>query len=400
MSPTKRNKGKFALAILLALLLALGVAACGGGSSSSDSSSSEAPASEEASNEGETENAAEETESEGEASEVEEGKQVSIAMEEILTGVSFGQEIKEGAEAFAAEDGKVDLEINGPPSTEPEVAQKQATDMLAKQPEAFGFAPFPPELWTRTAANINEQVGPNVLTFNERPTSEVDDVSSSPVQIFVGTNDHGEAKEMLEETIKLAKLPASSTGEVILGQCVAQEAGVLAQRTEGFEEALKNLLPKASVRKFTSEVEPQANTEAWTTMLAAHPHPILATGTCDQDGTSLATLKKTKGYDMVVGAMELPPATQAGLKEKTVTAVMGTNWWLQGYTAARMLAEAARGAELPEGFVSTGYKLFTPEDVAEVEERTKDPASFYKADIEELFGNGMPSAVPIEEAWK
>jgi ABC-type sugar transport system substrate-binding protein len=398
MSTTKRNKGKFALAILLALLLALGVAACGGGSSSSDSSSSEAPASEEASNEGETENAAE-TEGEGE-SEVEEGKQVSIAMEEILTGVSFGQEIKEGAEAFAAEDGKVDLEINGPPSTEPEVAQKQATDMLAKQPEAFGFAPFPPELWTRTAANINEQVGPNVLTFNERPTSEVGDVSSSPVQIFVGTNDHGEAKEMLEETIKLAKLPASSTGEVILGQCVAQEAGVLAQRTEGFEEALKNLLPKASVRKFTSEVEPQANTEAWTTMLAAHPHPILATGTCDQDGTSLATLKKTKGYDMVVGAMELPPATQAGLKEKTITAVMGTNWWLQGYTAARMLAEAARGAELPEGFVSTGYKLFTPEDVAEVEERTKDPASFYKADIEELFGNGMPSAVPIEEAWK
>ena len=397
MSKTKSKQGKVALAILLALLLALGVAACGGGSSSSDSSSSEAPASEEPA-EGETEPAAEDEESEG--GEVEEGKHVSIAMEEILTGVSFGQEIKEGAEAFAKEDGNVDLEINGPPSTEPEVAQKQATDMLAKQPEAFGFAPFPPELWTRTAANINEQVGPNVLTFNERPTSEVDDVSSSPVQIFVGTNDHGEAKEMLEETIKLAKLPSSSTGEVILGQCVAQEAGVLAQRTEGFEEALKNLLPKASVRKFTSEVEPQANTEAWTTMLAAHPDPILATGTCDQDGTSLATLEKTKGYEMVVGAMELPPATQAGLKEKSVPAVMGTNWWLQGYAAARMLAEAARGAELPEGFVSTGYKLFTPEDVAEVEERSKDPASFYKADIEELFGNGMPTAVPIEEAWK
>jgi ABC-type sugar transport system substrate-binding protein len=396
MSKTKSNKGKVALAILLALLLALGVAACGGGSSSSDSSSSEAPAGEE-SNEGETEPAAEEESGGGE---IEEGKHVSIAMEEILTGVSFGQEIKEGAEAFAAEDGNVALEINGPPSTEPEVAQQQATSMLAKQPEAFGFAPFPPELWTRTAANINEQVGPNVLTFNERPTSEPQDISSSPVQIFVGTNDHGEAKLMLEETIKLAKLPASSTGEVILGQCVAQEAGVLAQRTEGFEEALKALLPKASVRKFTSEVEPQANTEAWTTMLAAHPHPILATGTCDQDGTSLATLKKTKGYEMVVGAMELPPATQAGLKEKTITAVMGTNWWLQGYTAARMLAEAARGAELPEGFVSTGYKLFTSEDVAEVEERSKDPASFYKADIEELFGNGMPSAVPIEEAWK
>jgi ribose transport system substrate-binding protein len=394
MRKTKHNKGTVALAILLALLLALGVAACGGGSSSSSSSASEeAPASE--TGEGETENAA----AEG-GGEVEEGKQVHVAMEEILTGVSFGQEIKEGAEAFAKEDGNVDLEINGPPSTEPEVAQKQATDMLAKQPEAFGFAPFPPELWTRTAANIVEQVGDNVLTFNERPTSEVSDISSSPVQLFVGSNDHGEAQQMLEETIKLAKIPASSTGEVILGQCVAQEAGVLAQRTEGFEEALKNLLPKANVRKFTSEVEPQANTEAWTTMLAAHSDPILATGTCDQDGTSLATLKKTKGYKMVVGAMELPPATQEGLKEGTITATMGTNWWLMGYTAARMLTEAARGAELPEGFVPTGYKLFTPEDVAEVEERTKDPASFYKADVEKLFANGMPSTEPIENAWK
>ena len=385
MSKKRTNRGLLALAALAALLLALGLAACGGGGdSSSDTGSSEATASEES----------------GGGEEGGEKEQVSVAMVEILTGVSFGQEIKEGAEAFAAEDGSVDLEINGPPSTEPEVAQKQATDMLAKRPDAFGFAPFPPELWTRTAQNIWDQVQPNVLTFNERPTSEVEDVSSSPVQIFVGTNDHGEAKLMLEETIKLAKLPSSSSGEVILGQCVAQEAGVLAQRTEGFEEALANLLPKAKIRKFTSEVEPQANTEAWTTMLAAHPHPILATGTCDQDGTSLSTLKKTKGYEMVVGAMELPPATIQGLKEGTVTASMGTNWWLQGYTAARMLTEAARGAELPEGFVSTGYKLFTPEDVAEVEQRAKEPATFYKPDVEELFANGMPAAVPIEEAWK
>ncbi len=382
MSEKRTSKGLLALAALAALLLALGLAACGGGGDSSSSGSSEATSSETGGEEG------------GEK------EQVSVAMEEILTGVAFGQEIKEGAEAFAAEDGAVDLEINGPPSTEPEVAQKQATDMLAKNPDAFGFAPFPPELWTRTAQNIWDQVQPNVLTFNERPSSEVQDVSSSPVQTFVGTNDHGEAQLMLEETIKLAKLPKSSTGEVILGQCVAQEAGVLAQRTEGFEEALANLLPNAQVRKFTSEVEPQANTEAWTTMLAAHSSPILATGTCDQDGTSLATLKKTKGYEMVVGAMELPPATIQGLKEGTITASMGTNWWLQGYTAARMLTEAARGEELPEGFVSTGYKLFTPEDVAEVEERAKEPAKFYAADVEELFGNGMPSAVPIEEAWK
>jgi ABC-type sugar transport system substrate-binding protein len=200
--------------------------------------------------------------------------------------------------------------------------------------------------------------------------------------------------------VKLAKLPESETGEVILGQCVAQEAGVLAQRTEGFEEALANVLPKAKIEKFTSEVEPQANTKAWTTELAAHPSPVLATGTCDQDGTSLYKVKKEKGYDFIVGAMELPPETVAGLKDGSIIAAMGTNWWLQGYTATRMLAEAARGGELPEGFVNTGQRLYTKKDIAAVEERAKEPAKFYAPLIEELFANGMPEAVPIEEAWK
>lgn len=382
MSKKRTNKGLVALAALAALLLALGLAACGG--SDSDTGSSEATTEEPAA-------------AGGEGGEEEE---VSIAMEEILTGVAFGQEIKEGIEAYDAEDAAATVEVQGPPSTEPEVAQKQATDMLAKNPDAFGFAPFPPELWTRTAQNIWDQVGPNVLTFNERPSSEVDTVSASPVQTFVGTADTSEARELLEKTIELAELPESFTGEVILGQCVAQEAGVLAQRTDGFEEALANLLPNAKVEKFTSEVEPQANTKAWTTELAAHPNAELATGTCDQDGTSLYKVKKEKGYDLIVGAMELPPETVRGLKDGSIIAAVGTNWWLQGYTATRMLAEAARGAELPEGWVDSGYKFYTGDDIAEVEERSKDPASFYAADVEAMFANGMPEAAPIEGAFE
>lgn len=382
MSKKRTNKGTLALAAFAALLLAFGLAACGG---SDDSSSSSESTSAETGGE--------------EAGGGESKEQVSIAMVEILTGVSFGQEIAEGMKGFAAEDGAVDLQVQGPPTVEPEVAQKQAADLLATNPEAMGVAPFPPELWTRTMKTITEQVD-NYLVFNERPSSEPQDVSAAPIQLFVGTDDKSEAREMLEETIKLAKIPASSSGEVILGQCVAQEAGVLAQRTEGFEEALASLLPKAKVEKFTSEVEPQANTEAWTTELAAHPSPIIATGTCDQDGTSLYKVKKEKGYDMVVGAMELPPETIAGLKDGSIIAAMGTNWWLQGYTATRMLAEATRGEELPEGFVNTGQRLFTKADIAAVEERASEPEKFYAEGVEELFGNGMPEAVPIEEAWK
>ena len=175
---------------------------------------------------------------------------------------------------------------------------------------------------------------------------------------------------------------------------------MLAQRTDGFEEAIEKMIPKAKVEKFTSEVEPQANTKAWTTELAAHPKAEIATGTCDQDGTSLYKVIKEKGYDLLVGAMELPPETVSGLKDGSIITAVGTNWWLQGYTATRMLTEAARGAELPEGWVDTSYKFYTKENLAEIEERESDPASFYAADLEELFAGGMPSAVPIEGAFE
>jgi len=383
MSNKRTNKGLLVLAALAALLLALGLAACGGDDDSSSSA----------------ETAPESTETGGGGGGGEEKEQVSVAMVEILTGVSFGQEIAEGMKGFAAEDGAVDLQVQGPPTVEPEVAQKMAADLLATSPDAMGVAPFPPELWTRTMKNITEQVD-NYLVFNERPSSLPEDVSAAAIQLFVGTDDKTEAREMLEETIKLAKVPSSFSGEIILGQCVAQEAGVLAQRTEGFDEAIANLIPNAKVEKFTSEVEPQKNTKAWTTELAAHPNAEIATGTCDQDGTSLYKVIQEKGYDLIVGAMELPPEVIAGLKDGTIIAAMGTNWWLQGYTATRMLTEAARGEELPEGWVDTGQQLFTKADIAAVEERASDPASFYAGGVEELFANGMPEARPIENAWK
>src|SRR4051812_36967368 len=201
MSKMRTNKGLPALVVLAALLLALGLAACGGGGDST--SSSEAAPTEESDGAAEAEGA------EGESGEK---QQVSVAMEAILTGQAFGQEIKEGAEAFASEDGAVDLSINGPPQVDPETAQKQATDLLAQNPEAMGFAPFPPELWTRTAKTIDEQVGPNVLVFNERPASEEDQVSAATVQTFVGTADKTLAREATEQGIEAAGLDASTTG--------------------------------------------------------------------------------------------------------------------------------------------------------------------------------------------
>jgi ABC-type sugar transport system substrate-binding protein len=384
MSKKITDRGLLGLAALAALVLALGLAACGGSDDDSTGGGSTEPAS------------TEPADSEGGG----EKAQVSLAMEQILTGQQFGVEIKEGIEAFATEDGAANVEIQGPPEVNPEVAQKQAADLLSKNPEGFGFAPFPPELWTRTAKTIDEQVGPNVLVFNERPSSELDTVSAATVQTFVGTADRTLARESAEKTIELAKLPPSTTGEAIIGQCVPQEAGVLAMRTEGVEEVLAEKLPNVKVVVFDSKPTAQESVVAWTTQLAATPDPAIVIGVCTEDGQSVNKVMTEKGYDFPAGAMDVAPGTITGLENGNLLVTVTVNWWFQGYTATRMLAEAVRGAELPEGFINTGQLVVTKDNLAQLEERGSDPETYYAGQIEEMFGNGMPAAVPIEEAYK
>jgi len=391
MSKKRTSKGLSALAVLAALLLALGLAACGGGDDSSSSTEAAATEAEPAEESGDEEVANEEG---GEK------EQVSVAMELILTGQAFGQEIEEGIEAFAAEDGAVDVSANGPPQVDPETALKQATDLLAQNPDAMGFAPFPPELWTRTAKTIDEQVSPNVLVFNERPASEESQVSAATVQTFVGAADRTLAREATEQGIKGAGLGPDTTGEVIIGQCVPQEAGVLAMRTEGVKEVLAEMLPKTKPVVFSSGASPQESLEAWSSELSAKQNPAFVIGVCTEDGGSLNKIMSEKGYDFPATAMDVAPGTITGIKNGNLVGTSTVNWWLEGYTATRMLTEAARGAEIPEGWINTGFLNITKDNLSELEERSNEPEKFFAAEIEKLFANGMPEAVPIEDAFK
>jgi ABC-type sugar transport system substrate-binding protein len=95
----------------------------------------------------------------------------------------------------------------------------------------------------------------------------------------------------------------------------------------------------------------------------------------------------------------LTPESVAGLNDGLTTAVQSANTWLMGYTTARMLTQAARGEELPEGFIATGGTLFTKDNAADTELRESDPAGFYAPLVEELFADGMPTAESIDNAW-
>jgi ABC-type sugar transport system substrate-binding protein len=327
-------------------------------------------------------------------------KKVQIAMTILHNAAKYYQEEKAGAIAFAKEDGHVDLQITGPPTYDAQVSQKQVLDLLAKGPAAMGFTPQPPDTWTRTMKTVAEQLPGKVIAYSERPASEPQSAQSLPVKTDVGLNDRTTSREGLEATIKAANIPASSTGKVLLGACTPETSGTVALRLAGFVDAVKALLPKAQIIQFVSAADVTANEDRWANKLSTNTDAILAAGTCEPDGQSLYRIKKANNYPFVLGALEMTPESAAGLKSGVTTAVQSSNTWLMGYTVARMLTMAARGEKLPEGFVPTKATTFTKANLDELALRESDPAKFYAKDIQALFANGMPTALPMEDAWK
>lgn len=362
--------------VALALCLGLAVAACGDDDDGSDATAA------------------------GGGSEK---KQVKIAMEQVLTGVQFAQDTRDGMQAAAKDDGAIDLQVQGPPTIDPALGQKQATDLLSQNPDGFGVSPFPPEIWVRTLSTIKQRV-PNSVAFNIKQTGTPEQAASSPIKTFIGVSDYDSASAVAEKTIELGKLGPDTTGYAILGQCVAGETGVLADRTRGFTAVVEEKLPKVEIQNFDSKVDPQGNTNAWQAKLKANPDPVLTLGTCDQDGTSIYKLKKASGARFPTGAVETPPEVVAGIEEGIILASSNVHWWLEGYSTVRLLAEAARGErEMPEGFIDVGFTMITQDNVEEIAERNASKANtdeWYAPKLKELFDNLEAHTHPLEDAWK
>ncbi|MTD52611.1 sugar ABC transporter substrate-binding protein [Amycolatopsis pithecellobii] len=327
------------------------------------------------------------------------GHKPTVVVAALQAAAKYYQEEMDGAKAFGVEDGNVNLTVTAPPSYDSGVAQKQIRDLLATGPDAIGITPQPPDLWGRTMKDAVSRLDGKVISFSERTASTENGAKDAAVKTTVGYNDRGQARTLLEQTIKVGNIPASSTGKVLLAGCTADQTGTVALRLQGFQDAVKELLPQAQVVTLVSAPDVKENQDRWSSALTAHPDAVLAAGTCEPDGQSLYRLKKERGYNFALGAMELTPESISGLRDGLTTAVQSANTWLMGYTTARMLTMAARGEKLPAGFVATGGTLFTKDNVNDTEVRETDPAKFYKPLVDKLFANGMPKAAPVADAW-
>jgi ribose transport system substrate-binding protein len=335
------------------------------------------------------------------ASNAADSQHVSVAMELVLTGVQFAQNAALGMKTAAADAGNVSLTINGPPSVDPTLAQTQVTTELSQSPDAMGIDPFTPDLWQHTLSTVTGQVK-NVLLMNDKPVVAPSQISSAVVKTYVGISDANYARALATATIKQAHLAASTAGIVLLGQCVPGSAGVLAERNTAFLQVIHKLLPKATVIQFNSQVVPSANTSAWTSELSAHPKAVLALGGCDQDGTSLYLVKRKLHLKVVAGGIDLTPQALEGVANGTLTATLVDDYFVQGYVATWLLAQAARGHALPQGWVNTGYTLVTKKNVAAVIKANASDAgsvAYWRPRARAIVNNLAAHTKPIADAW-
>ena len=326
-------------------------------------------------------------------------KQVSVAMELVLTNVQFAQNAALGMKTAAADAGNVSLTINGPTSIDPTLAQTQVTNELAQSPDAYGIDPFTPDLWQHTLSTVAGQVK-NVLVMNDKPVVAPSSLSSAVVKTYVGISDADYARTLATATIKNGGLGPSTTGQVLLGQCVPGSAGVLAERNTAFLQVIHKMLPKTKVIQFNSQVVPAANTSAWTSELSAHPKAVLALGGCDQDGTSLYLAKRKLHLKVVAGGIDLTPQALQGVADGTLTDTLVDDYFVQGYVATWLLAQAADGHALPHGWINTGSTLVTKANVAAIIKANASNAgsvAYWRPKAQAIIKH--LAAKPILDAW-
>jgi len=319
-----------------------------------------------------------------------------------FTGVRFTQDIISGAE-WAAEDlGPIDLTIGGFTTPDDIIgAQQQVVNMLEQQPDGIAVSPFPPELWQATLEDTTARLD-NTLVLTGKPVAEVDQVDESPVRTFVGANDTEVGRAAMRALVEAAGLGPDTTGVALLGQCLPGDSGTLYDRTVGFTEVIAELLPNVEARVFDSKPLQQDNTNAWEAALLQTPDPVLAIGTCGQDGVSLYNLKQRLGGDFPIGAVD-SPETLGGYADGTIQAAVVVNWWLEGYAAVRLLADTARGGEPSEGFFDAGFVVVSDENVDGLIARdasAEASAEWYATQIDEIWSDIDAFMQPMAEAWR
>jgi len=308
------------------------------------------------------------------------------------SSLNFASEMAAGAQ-YAANQFHVNAQIVAPPNIDDEAAVKLFQDLTRTATDGIAVETLAPNLFVRPEANAIKAGIPVIA---------VDTIAdpSTGITTYVGNDNVAAGALLADQAIKL--LPPNASGQVIVG-IDTPGVPVLVYRFQGIQQEFQKLLPNVQVLgPFDSKQEPQANYDAWTSLIKAHPNALAYLGVGDADNASLARIRQAQNGKYLTAAFDLNPTGLQAVQNGVNFALVDPEHFLKGYVAMRLLIEhALHGTAIPKGWWNPGAQLVTQANVAAIIARQATLATkgaYYQPIIDKEFADPSAHIKPYNEA--
>lgn len=308
------------------------------------------------------------------------------------SSLNFASEMAAGAQ-YAANQFHVNAQIVAPPNIDDEAAVKLFQDLTRTAKDGIAVETLAPNLFVRPES---QAVKAGI------PVIAVDTIAdpSTGITTYVGNDNVAAGALLADEAAK--HLPASASGTVIVG-IDTPGVPVLVFRFQGIQQEFKRLLPNVQVLgPFDSKQEPQANYNAWSNLIKAHPKALAYLGVGDADNASLARLKQAQKGNYLTAAFDLNPTGLQAVQNGVNYALVDPEHFLKGYVAMRLLIEhALRGTAIPKGWWNPGAQLVVQSNVQSIIDRQatlETKGAYYQPIIDKEFANPTAQIKPYDQA--
>ena len=299
------------------------------------------------------------------------------------------QEMANGSKAAAGKFG-VSLKELAPNGIDPaqEVQQFQAAAQTSQ--DGIAYMTTAPDVFTHPTQQATSQ-GVPVVAMDAAP------LPGSGVTTLVANDNVALGGSVANEIIK--KIPANSTGEVVMGNDIPG-LPLLDARVQGMINVFKAQRPNVTiVGPVNVGAEPSDNYNHWSALVKAHPDALAYLEPGDQGAVSFRQITQQTGKKYVMGGCDVDPTALLAVKEGSVTVLGDPDHFMKGYIATYLLAQHAINKKpLPQGWWNSGAGLVTPSDVDQVIAREKNNSTrlaFFQKEINQQTAH--PPIKPISQ---
>jgi ABC-type sugar transport system substrate-binding protein len=295
-------------------------------------------------------------------------KSAKLAFVYPTTETNFGQEMALGAKAAAADRPGVELKESAPANVDgpKEVQLFQAATRASK--DGVAMMTLTPDLFLRPLLTASKDSVP-LVAVDVPPAKGAEQAA----KLLIGNSNVQIGQELAQAILK--KVPASATGEVLIGTDTPG-LPVLEQRNQGFKEVFQKERPNLKLIVFDAKQSPTDNYNTWSAQVRAHPNAVAYVGPGSQAAVSLTRIQKQTGKKYVVGACDLDPVALEGVKNGYVQALISPEHFLKSYLAIALLAgQKQDGKKLPEGVWNSGALTVDSSNIDKIMARQKSAAA-------------------------